>query len=704
MSSEIMITAALGRPFTLGMLYDARREKLIPGFSLFGDETLKQYTSSEQNPSSEFKIVASDSIKSKSDLMDIEASLGVSFLGGLVEVGGSAKYLNNTKKYKNQSRVTLKYKATTTYQQFKAPPGTVVQQTAVTESGLATHVVTGILYGANAFFVFDSDKSEDSNLQDIEGKMEAVIKKIPTVSIEGFGSVKLTDEEKTLASNLSCKFHGDFILESLPTTFEDAVMTYQKLPEILGSDGYEGVPMKVWLVPLSKFDSKAKQLVREITVGRVRNIHTFLEELHELRRRSNDALDNKIVKQFPLLHDRVSNFQQIFRDYILTIQKKIAVRLPQIRAGTDDENTLENIIAERAKSPFRDQSVKTWLDIIEREIGALKICVDMMEGTQIKVVSNKTELDREVLAPDVKHAVCFVFTSLEPNDYYLKNLSDTLELPDPDSIRETVPSTEKAWCFDTRVIIRMKRKAEEFCENATNTMKDSRNVRFLVAAIRNQKYEGATIYHYKEGSLMTQDYTFSRPPRVGTIKDRSDLLWYACDLTFDPDTAHCCIALSDDNKFAESGKLKKKPDNPLRFELPWQLLCKEGLTGCYYWEVEYTGHICAGVSYIRIPRKGITNIVIGCNQCSWALKHNPKGGPNVVFNQNQKMNLVTVPPLRTQRLGIYLDWRAGTLSYYTVISNSTVEHIYTFHFKFNEPVYPAFGIGKITANGKVRLL
>lgn len=31
MSSDILVVAALGRPFTLGTLYDARQDKLIPG-------------------------------------------------------------------------------------------------------------------------------------------------------------------------------------------------------------------------------------------------------------------------------------------------------------------------------------------------------------------------------------------------------------------------------------------------------------------------------------------------------------------------------------------------------------------------------------------------------------------------------------------------------------------------------------------------
>ncbi|KAI9529509.1 hypothetical protein NQZ68_011218 [Dissostichus eleginoides] len=51
-------------------------------------------------------------------MLDIEASLEASVLGGLIAVGGSAKYLNDQKKFKNQSRVTFQYKATTNFKQL----------------------------------------------------------------------------------------------------------------------------------------------------------------------------------------------------------------------------------------------------------------------------------------------------------------------------------------------------------------------------------------------------------------------------------------------------------------------------------------------------------------------------------------------------------------------------------------------------------
>ncbi|KAK5905495.1 hypothetical protein CgunFtcFv8_001456 [Champsocephalus gunnari] len=262
MATEEMNVAALGRPFTLGMLYDARRDELVPGLRLWNDKTLEEKTTETPQPSNHFEMSASDSIESKTTLMDIEASLKVSFLSGLIEVEGSAEYLNDEKKFKNQSRVTLQYKATTKFKELFIDNLTLdTKQLEVIEKGSATHVVTGILYGANAFFVFDSEKLEASQVKKIEGSMQAVIKKIPSFDVEGKVDIKLTDEEKALTDTFSCKFHGDFILESIPATFKEAVQTYVELPQLLGTDGENSVPVKVSLMSLKLFDPKAPELM-----------------------------------------------------------------------------------------------------------------------------------------------------------------------------------------------------------------------------------------------------------------------------------------------------------------------------------------------------------------------------------------------------------------------------------------------------------
>ena len=65
----------------------------------------------------------------------------------------------------------------------------------------------------------------------MKGELHAVIKKIPTFSIEGKASVDLKGKEKTLAESTEVVFNGDFILSSgIPTTFDAAINTFKQLP------------------------------------------------------------------------------------------------------------------------------------------------------------------------------------------------------------------------------------------------------------------------------------------------------------------------------------------------------------------------------------------------------------------------------------------------------------------------------------------
>ncbi|CAL8316823.1 unnamed protein product [Gadus morhua 'NCC'] len=89
--SKTVVLAALGRPFSLGMLYDCRNDSLIPALTLWDREALEEDKDERPQPNSDFEIVASDSIKDKSSAMDVEASLQASFLCGMVEIEGSGK-------------------------------------------------------------------------------------------------------------------------------------------------------------------------------------------------------------------------------------------------------------------------------------------------------------------------------------------------------------------------------------------------------------------------------------------------------------------------------------------------------------------------------------------------------------------------------------------------------------------------------------
>ncbi len=110
----------------------------------------------------------------------------------------------------------------------------------------ATHVVTAVLYGAQAFMVFERSFAEDENKQDIERELNVMVKKFPIFSIEGEGAAKMTDEDNKKAENITCTFHGDVHLEQQnPTTYLEALAVYKKLPKTAeGKSRRNAVPIK----------------------------------------------------------------------------------------------------------------------------------------------------------------------------------------------------------------------------------------------------------------------------------------------------------------------------------------------------------------------------------------------------------------------------------------------------------------------------
>ncbi len=60
-------------------------------------------------------------------------------------------------------------------------------------------MVVAVLYGAQAIMVFYRRPSEEENKQEIEGELNAIVRSIPSFSIEGETSVNIKEEDKEKA-------------------------------------------------------------------------------------------------------------------------------------------------------------------------------------------------------------------------------------------------------------------------------------------------------------------------------------------------------------------------------------------------------------------------------------------------------------------------------------------------------------------------
>ncbi|KAM6967970.1 E3 ubiquitin-protein ligase TRIM16-like [Aplochiton taeniatus] len=172
---------------------------------------------------------------------------------------------------------------------------------------------------------------------------------------------------------------------------------------------------------------------------------------------------------------------------------------------------------------------------------------------------------------------------------------------------------------------------------------------------------------------------------------RADFYQYSCQLTLDPNTAHTHLSLSKGNRKVTWGPVQSYPDHPERFTNYAQVLCREGLSGRCYWEVKWRGGRGGGtvgiaVSYKDISRTGsFGDSLFGYINKSWKLYCSGNG---YHFRHNNVDTTVSGP--QSSKVGVYLDHRAGTLSFYSVSDSMTLLH--RVHTTFTQPLYPGFWV------------
>ncbi|XP_076998117.1 pyrin isoform X2 [Tamandua tetradactyla] len=173
------------------------------------------------------------------------------------------------------------------------------------------------------------------------------------------------------------------------------------------------------------------------------------------------------------------------------------------------------------------------------------------------------------------------------------------------------------------------------------------------------------------------------------VSDVTGAQAYAVNVTLDAKTAHPNLIFSKDLKSVRLGsKWDWLPESPDRFDSCIMVLGSPPfLSGRQYWEVDVgdkTGWVL-GVCKSSISRKG--NMALSPENGYWV----------VMMMRKNEYQASTVPPTHLRlrgplkRVGIFLNYEAGDISFYNVTAKS---HIYTFPcFSSSGPLQPIFSPG-----------
>ncbi|OCT58308.1 hypothetical protein XELAEV_18002246mg [Xenopus laevis] len=168
------------------------------------------------------------------------------------------------------------------------------------------------------------------------------------------------------------------------------------------------------------------------------------------------------------------------------------------------------------------------------------------------------------------------------------------------------------------------------------------------------------------------------------------------DLSLDTNTVANNVFVSGDLKTASWSEVNQHHmPRPERFDYCQVLSVGHYTSGRHYWEVETSksGIWRVGMAYASIDREGDQSC-IGDDKKSWCLYM--FDGEYSAIHDSKECQLS--PPSPLQRIGIFLDYEAGRLSFYEL--SEPIRHLHTFTAKFTEPLYAAL---RVYMNGWVSI-
>ncbi|XP_030330649.1 E3 ubiquitin-protein ligase TRIM39-like [Strigops habroptila] len=243
-------------------------------------------------------------------------------------------------------------------------------------------------------------------------------------------------------------------------------------------------------------------------------------------------------------------------------------------------------------------------------------------------------------------------------------------------INENLARLVEQKCLLEELILEIKEKIHQ---PADGLLKDMKNVL--------SRCEGVTFPSPKAVSVtLKEDYSI--PERCLGMRDM--LKQFKVDVTLDPETAHPELTLSEDCKSVRRGNKKlllSLFDNPKRFSTaPVVLGSQVFYSGRCYWEVQVGDKPEWGLGLCResASRKG--NILFSPNNGYWVLRLQNGGNYEALTSPVSPLTL----NVRPRRIGIFLDYEAGEISFYNVSDRS---HVYTFTDRFSGNLRPLFFLG-----------
>ncbi|KAK2814580.1 hypothetical protein Q5P01_000151 [Channa striata] len=466
-----------------------------------------------------------------------------------------------------------------------------------------------------------------------------------------FEKHKLIDPSKKLQENI-CSPHNE-VMKVFCRTDQRCICYLCSMDEHKGHDTVSAAAERT---EKQKKLSKNRQQLQQRIQEREKDVKVLQQQVESICRSADKS---------------VGDTQKMFTELISFLEKICLDVKQQVRTQQESEVSRSKELQEKLKQQISELKKK------DAELEQLSLTEDPNEFFHIypsvSQLSESTDVDQTVIQPlscfqDVTSAVSDLRDQLL-NTFSEKWKEITMTVSGRDVLLGPEPKTRNE-CLQYSQEITLD-------PNTANTqlLLSQGNKKATVVRQPREKWKKITM------TVSRRDVLLGPEP-----KTRNECLQYSQEITLDPNTANTQLLLSQGNKKATV--VRKHwfyyPHRD-RFTERCQVLSTDCLTGRCYWEVEWSGEgVFVAVACKNISRAGDSSeCVFGLNDKYWALYCFPKSY-QFIYNKIR----TPVPGPWSSRIGVFLDHRAGVLSFYIVSKTMTLLH--GVQTTFTRPLYAGF--------------
>ncbi|KAG0288356.1 hypothetical protein BGZ96_007860 [Linnemannia gamsii] len=402
----------VGQAMALGDLYNARTGHCT-NVSVLKNALPQTLIESRDENAINIKFISEETYKEKFEVFEINGNLKLNILANLVALNVQGKYLTAEKKSSKSVKVSMSYAVQTKLDRINIRSDKIREyvNTKALDDPEATHVVTGIQWGANMVCSFEHSLTEGETEKEVLATLTASCNTVKN-GVELGGGLTEKTEQSNEDMSVQITILGDIVpkADSYPTTVGDAVQLMRKVPEsVKDVNEGKGSVLQYKLEPIEKvrahFDLETRitsviNTVRLDLIDMVEGIFdTIVENRIRLTEASNDILEySQYIAETEVkrINKELKSFNRDEREFKNSLTETVqAIQTGEI--GEEPEGALflllEDFEEGSCSSSMVDDVIESY-QALSRRISFIRHC----EKLNIKVNSRGHEIST-VLSP-----------------------------------------------------------------------------------------------------------------------------------------------------------------------------------------------------------------------------------------------------------------------------------------------------------------